>query len=231
MELWLIRHGETEQATLKNYDAQKKAPNPPLTSKGKMQAQSLAKRVENIEFSRIISSDMDRTIDTASYLLKNRKVELEIEKGIREIDFGDLCCNSWTMFPDYHQKFKQHDTDFPYPNGENGKAVWKRCQSMLESLDFESDEKVAIVCHGGVIRVLVSGLLNLPQAKRFDFGRPVYHCSITRIRFFHGKGTLHTLNEHSHIVGICESQILVEPEDEVKDSEKIGNKENTGNMD
>ena len=28
MELWLIRHGETEQATLKNYDAQKKAPNP-----------------------------------------------------------------------------------------------------------------------------------------------------------------------------------------------------------
>ena len=220
MELWLIRHGETEQATLENYDRRKKAPNPPLTPKGKFQAQALANRLKNITFSRIISSDMDRAIHTASYLMKDRQLELEIENGIREIDLGDLCCNSWKNFPEYHLKFKQHETDLPYPNGENGGDVWKRCLSILKSLDVESEEKVAMVCHAGVIRVLVCGLLNLPQEKRFDFGRPVYNCSITRIRFFHGKATLHSLNEHSHIIGICDMAVSEEADDGIKDGEK-----------
>lgn len=220
MELWLIRHGETQQATLETYDYQKKAPNPPLTVKGEFQAKSLAKRLKNIEFSRIISSDMDRAIHTTSYLMKDRQMELEIEKGIREIDLGDLCCNSWKNFPDYHGKFRKHETDLPYPNGENGQDVWKRCKPILDSLAIESDEKVAMVCHAGVIRVLVCGLLNLPQERRFDFGRPVYNCSITRIRFFHGKATLHSLNEHSHIIGICEMPVSEDADDGIKDGDK-----------
>lgn len=203
MEIWLIRHGETKKATRENYDSKKNAPNPPLTELGIRQAQALAKRLEKESFDRIICSDLDRAVETALPIVENRTISLEQSPCLREIDFGDMCCNSWSNFAEYHEKFKMHKEDLPYPNGENGQDVWKRCEELFTSFDYDSDEKIAIICHGGVIRVLVCGLLGLPQSFRYHFGRPVYHCSITRLRFFKGKATLHTLNDHGHILGIC----------------------------
>lgn len=211
MEIWLIRHGDTLKSTKDHYNFEKKAPNPPLTELGVRQAQALAKRLERESFDRIISSDLDRAVETALPIMEKRSLVLEQSPFLREMDFGDMCCNSWSNFPEYHEQFKQHVEDLPYPNGENGQDVWERCSQLLDTLDYEADEKVAIICHGGVIRVLVCGLLGLPQNFRYHFGRPVYHCSITRLRFFKGKATLHTLNDHGHILGICPK----EREDEV----------------
>lgn len=106
MEIWLIRHGDTQQATKENYDSIKKAPNPPLTELGIRQAQALAKRLERERFDRIISSDLDRAVQTAAPVMEKRNLVLEQSPFLREIDFGDMCCNSWSNFPEYHEQLR-----------------------------------------------------------------------------------------------------------------------------
>jgi len=50
----------------------------------------------------------------------------------------------------------------PYPNGENGEAVWQRCKKEIYPL-VGKYKRVAIICHGGTIRSIICGLLDIPN--------------------------------------------------------------------
>jgi len=201
MELYLIRHGECYSPAVEYYDRAKKTMNPPLTEKGIRQAWQLADRCKAIGFDLIISSDLKRAVQTVEAIRSVSSCELRIDPAFREIDMGDILLESWQKYPDLLAEWKRHETDIRYPNGENGTDVWNRCKQPLEQITQMSLDKVAIVCHGGTIRTIVCGLLDLPQQKRFFFGCPPEYCSITIIRYNKEEGSfcLHVLNDFSHL--------------------------------
>lgn len=203
MDIYLIRHGECYHSTTEYYDHAKKTINPPLTEKGIGQAEKLAMRCSTIGFDRIITSDLIRAMQTAERMTAIAPCETTITSDFREIDMGDVHTKTWDAFPDIHAQWVLHKEDIPYPSGENGEDVWKRCKKQLEALAASQAERVAIVCHGGTIRSIICGVLEIPQQKRFYLGAPVENCSISMLRYsaMDKRFCLHMFNDFSHLEG------------------------------
>jgi len=174
---------------------------PPLTDLGRRQASALAPRISAMRPAVILSSDLRRTMDTAEVLSVFSGCPHEVNPAFREIHMGEIWTSGWDGFPEEHAAWRQHKEDLPYPGGENGADVWARCRSSLEAFAAREDGPIVIVTHGGVIRSVVCGMLNLPQQRRFFLGAPVYNTSLTWIRTGDPwwPGHLHVFNDFSHL--------------------------------
>ena len=69
---------------------------------------------------------------------------------------GEIHFSSWDSFPDYYAEWKLHKDDMRYPSGECGQDVWERCSCLLNKIIRSNASHVAIVTHGGTIRVIHS---------------------------------------------------------------------------
>jgi len=181
------------------YCSEKQTMNPPLTSKGIEQAHQLAERLKGIAFDKIFSSDLDRAIQTSNILNSYVNSNITITKQFREIDMGEIFKKPWSEFPDEYSKWASHEEDIPYPNGENGADVWNRCKQEINSIIFSDYTRIAIVCHGGTIRSIACGILNIPQQRRFYFGLPPENCSISIVVHKEKDFFLHSFNDYAHI--------------------------------
>ena len=202
MELYFIRHGECLRAGMEYFNARKNAMDQPLTEKELLQAGQLAKRLKGIYFDALYSSDLLRTLQTTEILLNeftHKPGSYIVDKRLREIDMGDVLKTSWDGFPERYEKWRLHETDLPYPNGENGTDVYNRCGGLVEQLLLRPEKRIAVVCHGGVIRALLCGLFQIPQARRFFFGLPLENCSITIVKQEGDQRYLHTFNDYAHL--------------------------------
>ena len=85
MELYLIRHGETEwnkQNRLQgNIDV-------PLSAEGIRMAEGAAERLSEIHFNKIYSSPLSRAFTTAEIICKNQHDLIKKDDRLREISFG-----------------------------------------------------------------------------------------------------------------------------------------------
>lgn len=196
MNLYFIRHGEKDVyhgdvSSIK------------LTDKGHRQANLVGKRLENIGIDVIFTSTMTRAIQTAETINKYANVHIEIREELREIDMGECDKNGWEYVkshdPQFIAEFERHEVDIPYPHGECGVDVWNRSSKILDEISQTSYENVVIVTHGGTIRSIVCGILEMPQAKRFSLGVPPEHCSITHVKHIDEHYFLHTFNDYSHL--------------------------------
>ena len=199
MEIYLIRHGECFNSASKYFSKEKQTMDPPLTSKGIEQAHKLADRIKEVNFDRIYSSDLSRAIETSNIINDCIDSEITITGNFREIDMGELFHKSWDEFPKIHSKWLLHEEDIAYPNGENGNNVWKRCKKELDTIVLSNFSRIAIVCHGGTIRSIICGVLNIPQQYRFYFGSPLINCSISILVYENKKYYLNVFNDYNHI--------------------------------
>ena len=104
--------------------------------------------------------------------------------GLREIDFGD-----WTGYTGLkvREKFKFPSYEWldqielgRGPNGENGVQFRARVEPCLrEIIRRHPGKTVAIFCHGGVIRMMLSILLDLPLPKTNAF--EMEYASVTQV--------------------------------------------------
>lgn len=199
MEIYLIRHGNCFDSTVEHFCEEKKTMNPKLTPKGIEQAYKLAERIKDISFDKIYCSDLDRAIQTAEIMQTKISADIVLTKSFHEIDMGDIYKKSWKEYPDIYAKWVLHEEDIPYPNGEKGTDVWNRCIYEINNIKKLNYNRIAIVCHGGTIRSIICGVLNIPQQKRFYFGFPPENCSISMILLKENNFFLHTFNDYSHI--------------------------------
>jgi broad specificity phosphatase PhoE len=199
MELYLIRHGESFRSAPEYYDEAKKAMDPPLTENGIMQARKLAAGLAKTEIDIIYTSDLKRAVETAKIIDDKTACGVITDTLFREIDMGDIHIRSWSEYPEIYGRWKQHKEDIPYPNGESGTDVWNRCNRGIDNILNKSYTRAAIVCHGGTIRSVICGLLDIPQQKRFYFGLPPENCSVNIIKLHNNEFYLHTFNDISYI--------------------------------
>lgn len=203
MKVYLIRHGETVKDRMYNDDGY---PDPILTELGVKQAQMTGEYLSKIQFDAIYSSDLRRAFDTAKTITDyQNKIEVITDKRIREINMGILHTlnneQAKYKYPDFYEEFMKKETDFIYPEGESGEILIKRVLSFIEILDVieMKDCNVCIVCHGGVIKSVMSHYLGLSQSNRFKL--PVCNCGISILEYDYDRDILRPLaiNEVSHL--------------------------------
>lgn len=202
VNLYLIRHGR-QNSTLCNVDVE-------LAPEGRRQAELLRDRMKTYPIDALYSSNLLRAKETAEILNTAFMLPHIIKDELREIDFGQLEGNT-NEYNDIHYKdFKEElirlQEDIPYPGGENGASVYERVMPVILDMVHSGKKNIAVVTHGGVIRVLLAALFGRNQAMRFQFGVSLENTSITQLiyreepdRFY-----LERFNDSAHLEGYPE---------------------------
>lgn len=88
---------------------------------------------------------------------------LKIREGLKEVNYGDWEGKTWEdiNIAGDNLWMYQNINNCP-PNGESFNDLKNRVSSVLEELMNLKEEKIAVVCHGGVIRSVLSLLLKTP---------------------------------------------------------------------
>lgn len=156
----LIRHGETERNGT-HYIGRS---NPPLNATGMAQADRLADQLGLCPVGRVISSPLDRAVQTASPLARRLGLPVEQDPALMEFDFGDLQDLPKTT-RDLNLR-RAHATT-PIPGGESLYDLWLRLRPLAEALLDQRDglegAETAVVGHYWSNRML------LGQLRRLDF--------------------------------------------------------------
>jgi probable phosphoglycerate mutase len=171
MRVYLIRHGQTawnaEQRAQGHTDI-------PLDDQGVEQARLLATGFDDVPFSRILCSDLQRAKSTATPLAERLKVEVQFRIDLRERSFGD-----WeaTPFETIAQNFIEQEllTGKPReevrpPGGESQLDVWNRLEAIAAEIESYHEPQV-VVSHGGTCSLLLARLLRATPftARSFRF--------------------------------------------------------------
>lgn len=200
MNIYIVRHGETRRDRVYNLDG---FPDAGLTEVGLKQAHLTGKHLSKIKFDEIYSSDLKRAVQTAETISSyQQELQVGIDKQIREIHMGVFHTSTEDQvrkdYPEFYNEFLKKESDFRYPNGESGEDVLKRTLSFLEAIKTKKLDNICIVCHGGVIRALMSHIIGLPQYKRFNLYP--FNCGISLLRYDEDNNfKVISINEISHL--------------------------------
>lgn len=200
MDIYLIRHGQKQHGTQPFLEGWY---DPPLTELGHQQAAATGQRLLGCGITRILTSDLTRTRQTAKGIQHALNAPLTADAGLREIFMGDWEGQPFETLSEmgdpYYQAWGEHHLDLPYPNGESGAQVFLRVERVLQELAHKTEGSAAVITHGGVVRCLVSGIIGLPMEKRYSLD--LANCSITLLRRDDETGRLRliSLNDCSHL--------------------------------
>jgi broad specificity phosphatase PhoE len=196
--LYVIRHGETDY----NHDGRYQGhTDVRLNNKGREQSEALAKRMALLPFRLLYSSDLSRAQETARMIATGREVVLD--PRLREVDVGRV---AGLTNPEIAQREPQfwaalaHQPDLtPFPGGECAHDVQRRALEVFGVIGSRyPDGDVAVVTHGGLIKMLASHVLGLPLKERhrllFD------NCSLTIIEWGEDRMRVRALNDTGHLV-------------------------------
>ena len=112
----LVRHGETEanRARLALGRA-----DPPLTERGRAQADALASRLAGSGAVRVLSSPLARARATADAIAGVLGLPVEEEPRLVEMDYGEWDVRSFSEFPPEDLERWRTDASFAPPGGES----------------------------------------------------------------------------------------------------------------
>lgn len=192
--LYLIRHGEIENASAARLIGRTDAP---LSARGLEQAHRLAETLANERLSAIYSSDLQRARSTAQVIASRHNLPLIEHRAWREIDMGQweglTIKGIHDESPELVAQLFADPAAFQYPGGESFAGFIARLQSALsELLSNTSYSKVALVTHGGVCRVLIGTALGMPPHNWLRLAQD-YGC-LNVIDWYDGNPLLRLLN-------------------------------------
>ncbi len=155
-----------------------------LVQEGHEQAQKLAVYLSNSEYKigKIISSDLNRAMETAKYFSEKLDLTIISEPQLREMNNGDLAGmlneEALTKYPGLF--FSTLDMDEAYPKGESPIAFYERIEKWFENMISNvstQENDILLVTHGGVINIIYHLVKNLDWSNRKP-SFPIKNCSI-----------------------------------------------------
>jgi broad specificity phosphatase PhoE len=174
--LILLRHGQTDYNVTGRMQGHLDSV---LTSVGHEQAAAAAPVLAALEPDRVVSSDLQRAVDTAEVVGAACGLPVKFDARLRETHLGEWQGHTVAEidgdYPGAIAAWRSDPTWAP-PGGESRVAVVARSRPVVDELDAEfadSDEAsstVLLVAHGGLIAGLVTGLMDLPTEVWPSFG-------------------------------------------------------------
>jgi alpha-ribazole phosphatase len=171
MDLYLVRHGETESNKQKRYQGWTESP---LSSQGVRQAEKVGIFLAAQKIEGLYSSDLKRAVHTARVIGAGSGIEPVVTPLLREIHFGEWEGQTFNEIEKTWGNEISAWLDDPFhvaaPGGETLGQVCARMQAFLEKLAGQVSEgkRIAAVTHGGSIRALLYQLLNLDHSSFWD---------------------------------------------------------------
>jgi len=174
--LILLRHGQTDYNVTGRMQGHL---NSVLTGVGHDQAAAAAPVLAALEPDRVVSSDLQRAVDTAEVVGAACGLAVKFDARLRETHLGEWQGHTVAEidgeYPGAIAAWRS-DPAWAPPGGESRVAVVARSRPVVDELDAEfadSDEAsstVLLVAHGGLIAGLVTGLMDLPTEVWPSFG-------------------------------------------------------------
>ncbi len=192
--LFLIRHGEVEEAYHRTFGGRIDMN---LSPRGHEQARATAAFMRRRPVDFIYASPMKRAQQTLAPLAGHCPKPAVDQAAFREVDFGDWTGLTWEQV---HAKYRVSAFDWldqldrgAMPGAETGAGFCARIEPPLRQIIRDhAGQSVAIVCHGGVVRAMLSILLNLPLPKMAHF--EIDYASITAVEHHERKTEVTLLN-------------------------------------
>lgn len=156
MKLFLIRHGETPWTVLKRYQG---TTDIPLSPRGIRQAQSIARALAPLRPAHLYTSTLRRARDTARALARKLGLEPVADPRLNEIDFGEWEGRDYKRLEEEaglpFRRWREGRLKKP-PGGESIGSLSRRVgQFFKEILKLHPEETVAVVSHGGPIKMFL----------------------------------------------------------------------------
>jgi broad specificity phosphatase PhoE len=192
--LLLIRHAEVEEKYQRVFGG---TIDMNLSQRGHEQAGALTRWLKRQPLDVIYASPMKRVQQTLAPFANNGLPKPIIIPDLHEVGFGDWTGLTWEQVG---EKFgvsafrwlHQFDSG-AIPNAENSAAYRSRIDSCLQKILQQSPKQsVAVFCHGGVIRMLLAILLDLPLPAMASF--EIDYASVTRVEIHPHKTEVLFLN-------------------------------------
>lgn len=161
---------------------------------------------------------------------ENLMGNLQTRPGLAEVDFGALTGQSDPKVKEFYREYYEEQLarfqeghihrgdaldevneyvgdyfvpteEIWYPEGESGVSVLMRLIPVVEEWIHSGRSNIAVVTHGGVIRILLAALFGGDFAKRLMFARSLENCSITELYFDEEKHGfyLERFNDYAHL--------------------------------
>jgi broad specificity phosphatase PhoE len=154
MELYLVRHGETEWSRARRHTGRSDLP---LSPAGEAEAKALGDHLRGLEVDRVLSSPLARA--TATARLAGFGDRLELTDALLEFDYGEYegltspqiraARPEWDLFRD------------GCPGGETVGAATERVRPLVEEL-VAAGGRSLLFGHGHQLRILAACFLGLP---------------------------------------------------------------------
>ena len=207
MKLIAIRHGETEW----NREGRKMGHmDSPLTRLGVWQAKAIAKRLKSVEFSALYSSDLGRAVQTAQKIASQCRIEVVVEKGLRERNWGifeGLTPEEMqAKYPKEWSEYKSFGSMYNVPEGESPERILNRTTRVLTAIAMRhQNDQVVVVTHGAFLIPFFEFVLGIPPGDESRFKR--YNASYSTFEYSTGnerlprcgKWSIETWNDISHL--------------------------------
>lgn len=170
LKLYIVRHGETEWNVIKRFQGQL---NTPLTEKGMEKLRETGKKLENVLFDEVYTSELGRTVASAEIILnenrgyKNKKLELKKLAELNEVYFG-----VWQglTYEEVFLKYPEEANNYFY-NVKNYKAENVEAENLKDALerflkginkilDSHESGNILVVTHGTVLEMFMNYVAN-----------------------------------------------------------------------
>jgi broad specificity phosphatase PhoE len=193
--LLLIRHAEVEEKYQRIFGGRIDMN---LSPRGHEQAAVLARYLRHKPVSAVYASPMKRVQQTLVPFATNGAPRATILDGLREVDFGDWTGHGWEAI---REKFGYSAYEWldlleqgRIPNAEPPEDYRARVAACARDIIARHPgEPVAVFCHGGVVRMMLSVLLDLPLPKFAHFD--IDYASLTEVEMHtHRKPEVRLLN-------------------------------------
>ena len=193
MELVIVRHAEPVRIV----DADGPA-DPPLTERGLLQAKAVAEWLGAEQIDALYSSPLRRAIQTAQPIAAACGLEFVLDDDVAEYDRHN------TSYIPYEELKRARDPQFlalvenRLEEYATEGAAWRDSviAAMGRIIAAHPGQRVAVVCHGGVVNVFAANVLDLERELFFE---PEY-TSITRVAASRqGVRSIASLNETAHL--------------------------------
>ena len=206
LELYLIRHGQTEWNLSKKMQGSKDSP---LTAQGEQVALDLGAKLKDTKFDKIYASSIKRAATTAGLIFPGQ--EIEQTPLLRELAMGKWEGMTYaeieSAYPTGWEAFFNNPFEFePTADGEVFADMEQRLVDFLAETDLlsQTNQRIAIVSHRLTLRMLLSILF---QERRIFSNIDLDPASLSVIEVNQGVCTLKYLNNEA----VTDNDILFTP--------------------
>jgi probable phosphoglycerate mutase len=154
VELWLIRHGETEWSISGQHTSRTDIP---LTDHGRQRAVEIHDYLRNHEFSLVLTSPRQRAQETCR--IAGFGDVAQVDENLSEWDYGQYEGRTTAEIRKDQPGWSVWDGT--PPGGESLDQVAARCQKIIDR-SIASGGKVALFSHAHLLRILAATWIGLP---------------------------------------------------------------------